>query len=141
MPDRKLEVKRVDRRLIDQVWGQLAPFLLAGLEKCNGEIDISQLRAAVVRGDVEVFSVHCEAGLVGAVAIEFINFPNYRVAHVVSIGGRHMFANAEGFDQLKAWVKSMGASYIQGWCNDAVAKLWESRLGMKKTYTVMRSPT
>lgn len=120
---------------LDRVWPEVEPLLSRAVAKGRGEIDISQLRADVVRGDVELFVWQDDEGQVETAGIvRFTAYPNYRVAHVSFLGGRY---SDESFDMLKTWCRNNGASYIQCWTDDAAGRLYQ-RYGFEKAYNVMR---
>ncbi|MDQ1759021.1 hypothetical protein DAI43_10490 [Achromobacter xylosoxidans] len=126
-----------DPARLDTVWPEVAPMLNAALSKGEGELDLSQLRLLITARQAELVLVVDEGALVGAIAIEFIQYPNYRVANFIATGGRRLFARAGDVDQLKAWLKERGATKIQGYCPPAVARLW-CRLGFHVAYQVVR---
>lgn len=126
-----------DPARLDTVWPEVAPMLNAALSKGEGELDLSQLRLLITARQAELVLVVDEGALVGAIAIEFMQYPNYRVANFIATGGRRLFARAGDVDQLKAWLKERGATKIQGYCPPAVARLW-CRLGFHVAYQVVR---
>lgn len=126
-----------DPARLDTVWPEVAPMLNAALSKGEGELDLSQLRLLITARQAELVLVVEDGALVGAIAIEFMQYPNYRVANFIATGGRRLFARAGDVDQLKAWLKERGATKIQGYCPPAVARLW-CRLGFHVAYQVVR---
>ena len=72
-----------------------------------------------------------------AMAVQFQTYPNYTIAHIYSIGGRWVLANRQHWGAIKAWMKSQGASKVQGVCKPAQARLWK-RIGLLPTYTLIR---
>ncbi|OMG85392.1 hypothetical protein [Achromobacter xylosoxidans] len=126
-----------DPARLDRVWPDVAPLLSAALEKGEGELDLSQLRMLITARQADLVLVHEGDSLVGALAIEFIQYPNYRVASFIATGGRRLFAREGDVAQLKMWLKDRGASKIQGYCPPSVARLW-GRLGFHVAYQVVR---
>ncbi|CAB3928428.1 hypothetical protein [Achromobacter deleyi] len=126
-----------DPTQLDRVWPDVAPLLAAALAKGEGELDLSQLRMLITSRHAELVLVRAGDDLVGAIAIEFIQYPNYRVANFIATGGRRLFACESDVSQLKTWLKDRGASKIQGYCPPAVARLW-ARLGFHVAYQVVR---
>ena len=131
-----MSVKHIQQFELDAVWVQVEQFIQSALDTSQGEMNASQARYALSKGLAELFVVEVEGKITGAAVVEFLNYPNYRIANVVATGGRGMVKEA---DEFKAWLKRGGATYVEGHCQDAVARLWESKLGMKKVYNVMRS--
>lgn len=126
-----------DPARLDTVWTEVAPLLGAALTKGEGELDLSQLRMLITARQADLVLVLDGDALVGAIAIEFIQYPNYRVANFIATGGRRLFARESDVSELKAWLKERGASKIQGYCPPAVARLW-CRLGFHVAYQVVR---
>lgn len=126
-----------DATRLDTVWPEVSQLLGAALEKGEGELDLSQLRMLIAARQADLVLVLDGNALVGAIAIEFIQYPNYRVANFIATGGRRLFARESDVSELKAWLKERGASKIQGYCPPAVARLW-CRLGFHVAYQVVR---
>lgn len=126
-----------DAARLDLVWPEVSALLGAALEKGEGELDLSQLRMLIATRQADLVIVQDGGQVVGAIAIEFIQYPNYRVANFIATGGRRLFARDSDLEQLKTWLKSRGASKIQGYCPPAVARLW-GRLGFHVAYQVVR---
>jgi hypothetical protein len=131
-----MSVLHVQQYQLDNVWPQVEHFIADALSKGFGEMNASQGRYALVKGHAELFVAEVDGNITGAALVEFVNYPNYRIANVIATGGKGMVKEA---DEFRAWLKRGGASYIEGHCNDAVARLWESKLGMTKAYNVLRS--
>ncbi|RSE91220.1 hypothetical protein [Achromobacter aegrifaciens] len=126
-----------DPARLDAIWPEVAPLLGAALSKGEGELDLSQLRMLITARQADLVLVLDGDALVGALAIEFIQYPNCRVANFIATGGRRLFARESDVSELKAWLKERGASKIQGYCPPAVARLW-CRLGFHVAYQVVR---
>lgn len=74
---------------------------------------------------------------VGAAAVEFKDYPNFRAANVIAIGGKGMFADQTGFEALARFAKERGASRIEGYCPPAVARLW-TKFNFREAYRFVR---
>ena len=135
---------RADRKLInfdatrlDVVWPEVAPMLSAALKCGDGELDLSQLRLMVANRQALLILVMEGDQIVGCGAVEFVQYPNYRVANFIATGGKQMMISRQEVDQVRVFMKEMGASKRQGVCPDSVARLWERR-GARKAYNLMR---
>lgn len=135
LPDRKLI--NFDAAQLDVVWPEVAPMLAAALECGDGEIDLSQLRMMVANRQALLILVMEGDRIAGVGAVEFIQYPNYRVANFIATGGKQMMISRQEVDQVRAFMREMGASKMQGFCPDSVARLWERR-GARKAYNLMR---
>lgn len=132
------EINRVFPESIDFAWPEVRTLLASALAHCDGEITVDQLRVLIVRGEAHLFVAHRNDQLVGACAVELVRYPNFTAANVIAIGGRRLMADARMFSELRAELRRLGASKVQGWCPDSVARLWRERLGMRAAYTLMR---
>jgi hypothetical protein len=133
----KVEQIKVER--LDAIWPTCSHFLAAGLAMGEGEMDLSQLRQSIVLGNVELLvGLDTQSEVVGAMALQFINFANFRVANVLTIGGTSIVASKLHWEQVKQWLKQRGASKVQGFCQPAQARLWR-RMGFTQSYAVVRS--
>ncbi|TSP11436.1 hypothetical protein [Cupriavidus campinensis] len=135
MPDRKLI--NFDASKLDAIWPEVSPMLAAALECGDGELDLSQLRMMVANRQAMLILVMENDRIVGVGAVEFIQYPNYRVANFIATGGKQMLISRQEIDQVRLFMKDMGASKMQGFCPDSVARLWERR-GARKAYNLMR---
>lgn len=130
-----MSVQHIQQYQIDAIWPQVEHFIESALDTGNGEMNASQARYALVKGMAELFTSNNENGITGCAVVEFVAYPNYRIANVIATGGRGMVKEAEEFHQ---WLKIGGASFVEGHCQESVARLWESKLGMERAYIVMR---
>ncbi len=134
----KLSPHIVQVHAIRARWGEVSPMLAAALETGRGELDIDQLGLLLIQGRAKLLVACDEMGAVhGALAVEFIDYPNYRVGHVIAIGGRGLVESAEAWQQVKDWLKREGCACVQGFAKDSIARLWRRR-GMKTVYQVVR---
>lgn len=133
----KIEHIKADK--LDALWPQCSGFIQAGLAMGEGEIDLSQVRQSIVLGNAElVVGFSQDHTVLGAMVIQFVNFANFRVANVLSIGGSSIVASKAHWEQVKAWLKQSGASKVQGFCQPAQARLWR-RMGFTQRYAVVRT--
>lgn len=134
-----LTINVVGNADLKRYWLQCEPLIAKGLavggggESSAAHIleDITNQRAYLVVGEDA-------SGVVKfASAVQFIHYPNYVVASVYAVGGRGVIDNAQHWSHVKAWMKQLGASKVQGICKPAQARLWK-KLGFKPVYQTMR---
>jgi hypothetical protein len=131
----------IPRNYLDKFWDQIKDLLASGLQLCEGELDINQLRLLITQGHATVIvatSIETDE-IVGALAFEVVNYPNYRCANVISIGGHNLFSDEHDMEQFKSILKKAGISKIQGWCSPAIARMWKSKFNFTTPYTMVRS--
>ena len=132
-------INLIQKEHLDLFWDQIAPLLEKGLFHCEGELNIHQLRLQAVQGTVKIaVGLNDQDQIVGAIALEVVNYPNYRCANVVSYGGEDLFATEQDFAVIKGYLKTIGISFIQGWCRPAQARLFKSRYGFSTPYEMIR---
>lgn len=126
----KLTVRYVETNDVQQAWPMAEPFLEDALTKgidfpeWAACYNIHHVRQYVTAGQWLLLVFTDENNTVhGASTVSFINYPLHRVAFVTCIGGK-MIANQDTFNQLKAILKSHGATKIQGSGRDAIVRLW-----------------
>lgn len=125
---------------LDLHWESMKPFLASGLLSTEGELTIDQVRLLLVQGYLySVVAVDMDTDLVvGALAFEIINYPQYRVANVVSVGGDQLLIAETEMAQFQVSLKQLGCTKIQGWCSPAIARLWKQQFNARIPYQMIR---
>jgi len=121
---------------IHQFWSLAAPHLQKAIDVSSGEFTIDQLKQFVAQGQSDLLLVmdeehkcHC------AFTVQWINYPNDRVAYITYIGG---ITNKKCWNQFVMWVKNNGGTKIQGSTKlDGIVRLWRIKWGMQPKYTLM----
>lgn len=123
----KLTLKTVPTSMVSQVWPQMAPFINSALLEAGvEEYTLDQTKVYLTSGQwLAVVFVDADNVFQGTAAIQFINYPNARAAFFTVIGGKHI-TNAENFDQLKEICRTHGATKIQAYSRESVARLWKT---------------
>lgn len=131
-----IQVQFVDTNYVHQVWNLVEPFLAKGLVRSGGEYNADQLKVFLVSGAQKLLIAVEDNVINGAAAIEFINYPNERVAFVTSIGGK-MIANKEVWEQFESWCRHNGATMVRGAAFESVARLWKKAFGVEQRYVIV----
>ena len=128
----------VEPSQIHMVWDKVAPHLEKAMEHSGGEYNLDQLKVFLVQGlqNLLVCIDDAEDNLFGAVTIEFINYPNERVAFVTSVGGKAL-ASRELWNQFEVWCKQNGATMVRGAAFESVARLWKKAFGVESRYVMV----
>ena len=120
---------------VQRFWHLAEPLLQKALDKGNGEFTADQLKLLVTQGQQQLLLVMKDEICYVALTVQWVNFPNDRVAYITYIGGKNTKA---GFEQFKQWVKENGGTSIQGSTKyESIAKLWNRLYGYEKKYTLM----
>lgn len=135
-----ITINLLSKEHLDRFWNQVEPLLHSGLLMCEGELNVHQLRMFIIQGisHLIVGTDNDTGNIKGALAFEIVNYPNIRVANIISYGGYNLFASKEDFDVVKQSLKKAGISSLQGWCKPAQARLFKSKYGFKTPYEMIR---
>lgn len=136
--DMRNRIDRLNPEFLDAQWGEVAGFLGAGLLCAEGELDLAQLRMLIATGRAQVFVMLADDVITGALAIEPVQYPNFRAANVISAGGKGIY-NAQFWALFQNWLKSMGYSKVQGYCPPTVARLLRRIKGFRTSYELVRA--
>ncbi len=132
------QIRQLDPKALDLTWPKAAPWLAAGLDQAKGgELDIGQLRMLARDGHAVIYVLELGGEFHGAAAVQLMRYPNFTAANVISIGGK-LIANKQNLAAWGAMLRSLGASKIEGFCSEAVARLWK-RFGFESIYIVARA--
>jgi len=120
---------------VQQVWDDVKGMLDSALKHSAGEYNLDQLKVMLVEGrQVLLVLVDEENKINTAFTVEWINYPNDRVAFLTAIGGK---TDLNAFNQFKYWVKASGGTKIQGAAFESVARLWKKKLGFENKYIIV----
>ena len=132
---KRLEV--VSPNHIYHVWDKVKDYLASGLELSGGEYNVDHLKLYLTSGQQTLLIIiDGEQKIHGAIAIEFTNFPNDRVAYITSIGGRHM-TSPDLWAQFENTLRQLGATTIRGGAHESVARLWRKLFKFEQRYIVV----
>jgi hypothetical protein len=120
---------------VQQAWSDVEGMLDSALKHSAGEYNLDQLKVMLVEGrQVLLVLVDEENKIQTAFSVEWINYPNDRVAFLTAIGGK---TDLNAFNQFKDWVKASGGTKIQGAAFESVARLWKKKLGFENRYIIV----
>jgi hypothetical protein len=119
------------------VWDKAAPLLQKSIDIEPDFITIEQVEYAIRTGKMSLLVWNePDEGITGAAAVEFIDYPRYRVGHGTLLGGKNV-VKPHVLKELLAWMKSNGATVAQCWCRDELVPMYK-KMGMEETHHVMR---
>lgn len=131
-----MKVQYVEPKYLHYVWKDVEPFLAKAMEHSGGEYDLQQLKVFLVQGLQSLLIAIDDNGIKGAATIEFINYPNERVAFITAIGGK-MIANKDVWKQFEDWLAASGATLVRGAAFESVARLWRRAFGFENRYVMV----
>jgi hypothetical protein len=119
------------------VWDIAAPLLQKSIDTEPDFITIEQVEYAIRTGKMFLLVWdEPDEGITGAAAVEFIDYPRYRVGHGTLLGGKSV-VKPHVLAELIAWMKSNGATVAQCWCRDELVPMYKKR-GIEETHHVLR---
>ena len=107
----------------------------SALEHAKGDYTLESGKVVRVTGQWLLVVAVGDEGVQGAATVMFTSRPHDRVAFITTIGGK-LISNDETFEQLKALLRSLGATCIEGAAREAIARLW-SRYGFEEKYRIV----
>ena len=130
-------VELVNPNHVYHVWDRIEKYLEGGLSKSGGEFNVHHLKQYLTSGQQTLLIIiDDEHNIHGAIAIEFINYPNERVAYITSIGGRHM-TSPDLWEQFENILRQLGTTMIRGSSHESVARLWRKLFKFEQRYIVV----
>ena len=127
----------VQPNYVYHIWDKVEKYLEGGLSKSGGEYNIHHLKQYLTSGQQTlVIVIDEEFKIHGAVALEFTNFPNERIAYITSIGGRHM-TSQDLWEQFEDILRQLGVTAIRGGAHESVARLWRKLFKFEQRYIVV----
>jgi hypothetical protein len=130
------ELKVVSPIQIHQVWGQVKPYFEASYEASTKDCTVDQLRMILAQGTQTLFVVEENSKIVGAFSVQVTTYPNCTVAMTTGMGGKDVFSE-ETIAQYELWAKSQGVTKIKAYAQEAQARLYRQKLGLKTTAYVV----
>lgn len=109
---------------IIDVWEDVRPLLISGLENRDAEYSIDELHEFLLSGQWKLcIAADSDDKIHGAAAISFITYPNEHIAFVSSIGGR-LIIDENTVTQFKTILRKLGATRLQGAVSEALARFY-----------------
>ena len=132
-----MPIYHIQPRELPQVWDVVAPLLQKAID-----LDPTSTSAQHVNYTIRTGAMHLlvweepDVGITGAVTVSFTDYPMERVAHVHLLGGKAV-VRTHVFEEAQNWMRAMGATKAQCWCQDNLVPMYE-KMSMAKAYNVMR---
>jgi hypothetical protein len=133
------KIQIVDPNHVYMMWPVLEPFFKRSEEFGAGDSTVDQIKTSLAKNYHILFVVTDDEQnneVIGAFAVELINYTNHRVAHTVAMGGRGIL-DKETIEQYETWARLQGCTKIRAWAKDAQARLYRMKMGLEKTMNVV----
>ena len=121
------QMQIVPPNYIHQVWDKIEPFFDRAMLAGTDDYNVDQLKMLLVDGKQTLFVFVEEENIIGALAVELINFPNHRIAHTSAVGGKEIF-DENTIKQYEDWCRAQNATKIRAFAKDAQARLYKMKM-------------
>ena len=123
-------VQIVAPEYIHTIWDVVEPMLkTAFINFNNADYDVEHIKVLIIEQYQYLFVVVEDEKIIGAFTVEVINYPNHRVAHTTSMGGKGVF-DKDTVKQYEDWAKLQGVTKIRAYAQEAQARLFKMKLGL-----------
>jgi len=122
---------------INQYWKKIEPFFDSSFKFSTDDYSVDQIKFLLVNGQqICLVAVEDDGSIIGASAVSISNYPNHRVLHITSMGGRALI-EPDLIQQFEAWARSQGVTKIRAFAQDAQARLYKIKMGFQSVAHVV----
>jgi len=122
---------------INQYWNKIEPFFESSFKFSTDDYSVDQIKFLLVNGQqICLVAVEDDGSIIGASAVSISNYPNHRVLHITSMGGRALVED-DLIKQFEAWARSQGVTKIRAFAQDAQARLYKMKMGFQSVAHVV----
>jgi hypothetical protein len=120
-----------------QYWHKIEPFFESSFKFSTDDYSVEQIKFLLVNGQqICLVAVDEDGSIIGASAVSISNFPNHRVLHITSMGGRALVED-DLIQQFEAWARSQGVTKIRAFAQDAQTRLYRMKMGFESVANVV----
>jgi hypothetical protein len=123
------QLKIIPSDYICQLWDQIKHYFEKVSGIGNNDYTVDQIKYLLVQGKQTLFVIMEEEKLIGTFTVEVINYPNHRVAHTTTMGGKGLF-DKDTVKQYEDWARSQGVNKIRAFAQAAQARLYRMKMGL-----------
>ena len=122
------QMQIVPPNYIHQVWDKIESYFDRAMLAGTDDYNVDQLKMLLTEGRQTLFVFIEDEAIIGALAVELINFPNHRIAHTSAVGGKGIF-DENTIKQYEDWCRAQNATKIRAFARDAQARLYKIKMG------------
>jgi hypothetical protein len=123
------QIQIVAPEYVHQVWDDVERYFNSSLRFSTDDYSVDQIKMLLVNGQAILFIAVHEGKIIGASAVQLVNYPNHRVVHIMTMGGKALI-EPDMIKQFEDWAKSQGATKIKAYAQDAQARLYRIKMGL-----------
>lgn len=121
-------VRRYSPKQIQSEWSVIEGYIADALTKSEcDEYDVEDVKSSLINEHLHLFVGVEQDKIQGVIVISFVQYPKQKVAFICAYGGKFV-TNKEAYKQLCLLFKAFGATKVQGYVRNSVARL-TTRLG------------
>lgn len=121
-------VRRYSPKQIQSEWSVIEGYIADALTKSEcDEYDVEDVKSSLINEHLHLFVGVEQDKIQGVIVISFVQYPKQKVAFICAYGGKFV-TNKEAYKQLCLLFKGFGATKVQGYVRNSVARL-TTRLG------------
>jgi hypothetical protein len=122
------QIQIVAPDFVCQNWNKIEPFFESSFKFSTDDYSVDQIKFLLVNGQQICLVAVEDDNIIGASAVSINNYPNHRVLHITSMGGRAL-VEPDLIEQFEAWARSQGVTKIRAYAQDAQARLYKMKMG------------
>jgi len=123
-----LLVRRYSPKQIQSEWAVIEGYIADALTKSEcDEYGVEDVKSSLINEHLHLFVGVEQDKIQGVIVISFVQYPKQKVAFICAYGGKFV-TNKEAYKQLCLLFKAFGATKVQGYVRNSVARL-TTRLG------------
>lgn len=124
-----IKVDLVAPDYVYQVWDDVKDFLDASIKTGTGTCTLDQLKLLLAKNyQTLIVGLDKNNKIVGAMTVEFVNYPNARTMFITALGGFGV-VTSDIWKQVEDWAKLQGVTKVSAWCEEAQARLYKQKAG------------
>lgn len=127
----RLQLKLIPQEFVDGYWISLHPFIQKAMDKTD-EADAADLIDFLLDGRAQLLVEYLDGVPQGCVVTMLIHYPKFTALEILAIAGlpgkKMRYPNEHSLDLLKRYAALVGCKRVQGYANEAIARLWR-RIG------------
>jgi hypothetical protein len=118
-----LLVRRYSPKQIQSEWAVIEGYIADALIKSEcDEYDVEDVKSSLINEHLHLFVGVEQDKIQGVMVISFVQYPKQKVAFICVFGG-NLVTNKEAYKQLCLLFKEFGATKVQGYVRNSVARL------------------
>ena len=127
-----MKITMVPREEISRIWPKVELMIAKSLPYAKGRYSIADIYIDLLRGDQTLWiAFDDDAFIYGAVTIRIVNYPNFRVLRLETLGGQNVRRwLRDGFNVMVSYATTMGCQKIEAFGRPQWGRFF-ARLGLK----------